>query len=183
MNINKIKIDTWYWVPEYATGIKICPWKVTGINPVTGDIYLATPSEKSETKDWKVTKNEIFVTRGEAVSADKRMEQHLHDIENAGECWGIIENRLEHVFLDSLEIYRGNIVSLQKEYLPNARKMFWGFHPEGTSEKSIILLPFFSVFATKEEATEAAEKIKREEHEKLRRLANKAGSIEIAYKE
>lgn len=174
MNINKIKIGTWYWVPKYATGINVCPWKVTGINVVTGAVYL----ENCETKEWKVSKNAIFVTRCEAEKADKYYEEHIREIEDSAECWAVCRRNIEHVFLDGLVIERGNIVSLQKEYLPNSRHVYWGFHPENTSVKYVQNILLFNVFSTKEEALQAATRIKKEELEKLRKLRNIIEKIE-----
>lgn len=177
MNINKIKIGTWYWVPKYATGINVCPWKVVDINGVTDMISLEAPSSNTM-RYWRVSKDAIFVTRGEAERADKYYEEHIREIEDSQECWAVYRKDIEHVFLDGLIIEKGNVVSLQKEYLPNSRHIYWGFHPEKTSVKYVQNIPLFHVFTTKEEALQAVTRIKKDDLEKLRKLINKIEKIE-----
>ena len=95
-------------------------------------ISLEAPSSNTM-RYWRVSKDAIFVTRGEAERADKYYEEHIREIEDSQECWAVYRKDIEHVFLDGLIIEKGNVVSLQKEYLPNSRNVYWGFHPEKTS--------------------------------------------------
>lgn len=161
MNINKIKINTWYWVPAYISKKETMPARVIEVekeNIVTLRVL--------ETTFW-VKPEDIFLSEEEAEEANRIFERKAKAVERSPFAYAVLVSLSPSI---SIKIQKGTVNRYEKD--PNSRAMQynWNFAPYEVNGKTIPV-PFNSVFPSLKEARESAEKYRKDMAEWHRKKA------------